>query len=80
MSFPDPARIPRLYLEPRQAQTRAPSDWENLLGDALEAAFAAGVWELEPLVGRLNEAGLRTPDGAEWTAERLAAELARLGR
>lgn len=78
MTFPDPARIPPPYLEPRQAQTRPPTDWENQFADALEAAFAAGIWELEPLAARLNQDGVRTPAGAEWSASLLQAELARL--
>ena len=65
--FPDESRLPPPYVNPRQAQRRAPSDYENRLGDALEAAFAAGTWELDALVARLNAAGVRTPDGGEWT-------------
>jgi hypothetical protein len=65
--FPDESRLPPPYLNPRQAQRRAPSDYENRLGDALEAAFAVGAWDLDALVARLNAAGIRTPDGGEWT-------------
>ncbi len=45
--FPEPARLPEPYMNPRQAQKRAPTSYENELGDALEAAFAEGIWELE---------------------------------
>ena len=65
--FPEESRLPPPYVNPRQAQRRAPTDYENRLGDALEAAFAAGAWELEALVARLNADGIRTPDGREWT-------------
>lgn len=77
--FPDPSRLPPPYMEPRQAQQRPPTDYENLLGDALEAAFAAGAWELDELVARLNADGVLTPDGQAWTPERFEAVLARLG-
>lgn len=78
MSLPDESRLPAPYLEPHQAQRRAPTDYENLLGDALEAAFAAGAWELEALVARLNADGIRTPQGGEWSVagfERIIREL-----
>ncbi len=63
-------------------QTRAAphGDYENRLGDALVAAFEAGVEDLERLVDKLNELGVRAPDGEDWTAERFEAELARLGK
>jgi hypothetical protein len=66
--FPEERRLPEPYMNPRQAQRRAPTDYENLLGDALEAAFAGGARELGELVSRLNADGIRTPDGREWTA------------
>lgn len=69
--FPDEHRLPAPYVNPRQAQRRAPTEYENLLGDALEAAFAAGAWELSALVERLNAAGLRTPQGGAWTLDNL---------
>ena len=78
--FPDESRLPPPYLEPRQAQRRPPTDYENLLGDALEAAFAAGAWELEALVARLNADGIRTPEGRAWTAPELDAILQALER
>jgi hypothetical protein len=65
--FPEESRLPEPYVNPRQAQRQPPTDYENLLGDALEAAFAAGVWELDQLVARLNADGIRTPEGREWT-------------
>ena len=78
MIFPDPSRIPPLYHEPNQIQDRAPTDYENLLADAIEAAFAAGVWELDALVARLNAEGVRMADGTPWTVESFEAEIARL--
>ena len=48
-------------------QTRAapPSEFENRLGDAL--------------VARLNEMGVRAPDGTRWSAASFEREMARLG-
>jgi len=73
--FPEEARLPRPYLEPRQAQRRAPTEYENRLGDALEAAFSDGVTELDTLVARLNAEGLRTPAGEPWSAQNLEPTL-----
>ena len=67
------------YLEPRQAQGRPPSDYENALADAIEEAFAEGIWDLPALVERLNRIGVRTPDGNAWTAARFEQEIGRFG-
>ena len=53
------------YLNPHQARDRAPDDYQNLLGDAIERAFAAGIHDLPGLVGRLNEAGVPSPTRPE---------------
>ncbi len=79
MKFPHDAALPPPYLEPRQAQRSPPNDYENMLGDAIEAAFGAGIWELPGVVARLNREGIRTPDGQAWTIGRFEAEMARLG-
>ena len=79
MSFPDPSRLPPPYVQPHQARRHPPTDYENLLGDALEAAFAAGVWDLEGLVARLNQDCIRTPDGGQWTVESFKAVMAAMG-
>src|SRR5262249_50191881 len=62
-------------------QTRAapPSAYENRLGDALVECFAAGIEELEPLIARLNDMGVPSPDGARWTAASFEREMTRLG-
>lgn len=77
--LPDESRLPALYMRPHQARTGVPTAYENELADALEAAFAAGAWELEELVSRLNEYGLRTPEGQAWTLESFEVVMARLG-
>ena len=55
------------YLDPHQARQRAPTTYEDLLGDAIERAFAAGVHDLPALVQSLNDSGLSSPDGSPWT-------------
>ena len=77
--FPDDHRLPAPYVRPQQAQRRPPTPYENRLGDALEAAFAAGAWELDALVARLNAQGVPTPDGGEWTVENFEPIVRQLG-
>ena len=67
-------------LNSRQARDHAPSDYENILGDALERAFAAGVHDLEGVVRGLMDYGVPAPEGKTWDAALLAGELKRLGR
>lgn len=74
--FPDPDRIPKPHAEWRQSAGRAPTDYENQLGDAIEAAFTDGAWELPALVARLNADCIRTPDGGTWTEERFREVMA----
>jgi hypothetical protein len=70
---------PAIYLEPHQARTRAPTTYEDLLGDAIERAFGAGHWELDALVAYLNKSGPLGPNGQPWTTESFAATLKTLG-
>jgi hypothetical protein len=67
------------YLNPHQARDREPDAYQNLLGDAIERCYAAGVHDLAGLVERLNEAKVPTPGGKPWTAELLKQEMKRLG-
>jgi hypothetical protein len=67
------------YLNPHQARQRPATLYEDLLGDAMERAFAAGHWELPALVAQLNSSGPTASTGQLWTPESLQAELARLG-
>ncbi len=67
------------YLNQHQARDREPDDYQNLLGDAIERSFAAGVHDLPGLVAALNEARLPAPDGQAWTAELFQKEMKRLG-
>ena len=67
------------YLEPHQARTRKPTAYEDLLGDSIERAYAAGHHEIDDLLAHLNKAGPLGPDGQAWTPETFQAEMARLG-
>lgn len=62
-----------------QHRLAEPTAYENLLGDAIERAFASGLHDLDGIVRMLNDSGPAGPDGEPWTAARLEAELARLG-
>jgi hypothetical protein len=78
--FPDPSREPAPRNDPAQAAHRAATDYETHLGNAIEAAFADGAWELPALVARLNADCIRAPDGAEWTEQSFQSVIARLAR
>ncbi|GAB3654310.1 recombinase-like helix-turn-helix domain-containing protein [Ramlibacter alkalitolerans] len=67
------------YLQPHQARRRAPTVFEDLLGDAIERAFAEGAWTLPELVASLNRGGPGASNGEQWTEESFRALMARLG-
>lgn len=67
-------------LNPHQHRDHEPSDYENVLGDALERSFAAGVHDLDGIVKGLIDYGVPAPQGKTWTSEFLASELKRLGQ
>ena len=67
------------YLQPRQAQKRPPTSYESLLGDAVERAFGAGVYDLPGLVAHLNSQNSTTPDNQPWTEANYAAVMKTLG-
>lgn len=66
------------YLTVHQSRKRAPSAWEDLLGDSIERAFASGITELPALVAHLNRSGPNYPGGGVWTEASYQAEIARL--
>lgn len=66
------------YLEPHQARKRAPTTYEDLLGDAIERAYGAGIHDLKDLVQALNDSGLASPSGKIWTEEVYRQEIADL--
>ncbi len=67
------------FLNPHQARERTPTTYEDLLGDAIERAFAAGVHDLGGLVQALNDSGLASPKGEAWTEANYRAAMAVLG-
>ncbi len=67
------------YLEPHQARQRAPTTFEDLLGDAIERAFAEGAHTLPELVACLNRTGPSSENGQAWTEQGFQALMARLG-
>jgi hypothetical protein len=66
------------YLSAHQTRDREPTDYENLLGDALEKAFAAGVHELDGVCAQLIADCVPSPGGRTWAPDLLASELKRL--
>ena len=67
------------YFNPHQASDREPDDYQNLLGDAIERAYAAGIHDLTKLVASLNEAAVPAPNGQPWSVELFQREMKRLG-
>jgi hypothetical protein len=66
------------YLEPHQARKTTPTQYENLLGDSIERAYAQGLHDLASLVRYLNEAGPGPQNGEAWTESIFQSEIARL--
>lgn len=66
-----------LYLNANQARKRLPTAYEDLLGDSIERAFAAGIHDLAGLVQHLNRTGPNCPSGV-WTEQSYQSEMARL--
>jgi recombinase-like protein len=70
------------YVEPAlipwQSRAALPDAYETALGDALEAIFSEEIYALDRIVRRLNDDGLKTPDGKAWTEASFKAEMARL--
>jgi hypothetical protein len=67
------------YLEIHQTRDHEPTDYENLLADAIERIFAAGVQDLDGVVAGLNEQSVPAPRGKLWTKELYLEEMKRLG-
>lgn len=71
--------IAERYLEPHQARVRPSTNYEDLLGDAIERAFGAGHWELDALVSYLNKSGPLGPNGEAWTPDSFQNAIKTLG-
>ncbi|MFZ4288838.1 recombinase-like helix-turn-helix domain-containing protein [Variovorax sp. HJSM1_2] len=68
------------YLEPHQARRREPTTFEDLLGDAIERAFAQGAHTLPELVACLNRTGPSAENGEPWTEQSYQDLMARLSK
>ena len=66
------------YLEPHQARQRPATPFEDLLGDAIERAYAEGIHDLTGVVAYLNRSGLSAENGQDWTEDSFTALMARL--
>ncbi|MGE5146738.1 MAG: recombinase-like helix-turn-helix domain-containing protein [Candidatus Eiseniibacteriota bacterium] len=53
--------------------------YQNALADALEKIFSGGTHDLAGVIGALNAAGVRAPDGAAWTEASFRAVMAQFG-
>ncbi|MEK9677741.1 MAG: recombinase-like helix-turn-helix domain-containing protein [Rhodospirillaceae bacterium] len=62
-----------------QTRPATPTEYEIQLGDALESIFGDGHEELADVVAQLNERGIQSPHGGDWTEESFQAEMKRLG-
>jgi hypothetical protein len=67
------------YLNSHQTRDREPSDYENLLADGIEKAFAANVHDLTGICAKLNEDCVPAPNGKAWTPDLFESEMKRLG-
>ena len=67
------------YVNPHQARDREPDDYQNLLGDAIERAYAKGIHDLAGIVASLNEVAVPAPNGQPWSVELFQREMKRLG-
>jgi hypothetical protein len=70
-----PGEVPNIVWQTRSAE---PTEYENQLGDALEAVFESGIQTLPEMVLKLNELGMFAPDGDRWTEDSFQAEMKRL--
>lgn len=67
------------YLVVHQTRDREPTDYENLLADGIEQAFAQGIHDVAELVTSLNQGCIPSPGGKLWTVDLFVAEMKRLG-
>ncbi len=67
------------YLNAHQTRDHDPTDYENLLADGIEKAFAAGLSELPNICAMLNEDCVPAPNGMPWTPALFEQEMKRLG-
>lgn len=71
-------QLPAPYLSAHQSRHRESDMYENLLGDAIERCFAAGIHDLDGIARRLNEQCVPAPGGQSWTPSLFEQEMKRL--
>lgn len=62
-----------------QTRTRAPTEHEQRLAQALEQAFANGAGDLTEVVSQLNASGVYDHSGKAWTEVSFSRSIATLG-
>ena len=62
-----------------QTRSASPTEYENRLGEALMEIFDSDIDQLHEIVAKLNEMGIKSPDGELWTQENFQLEMKRLG-
>ncbi|MAM67604.1 MAG: hypothetical protein CMM12_02490 [Rhodospirillaceae bacterium] len=62
-----------------QTRLHEQTAFERRLAQAMESAFADGVTELDELVNRLNQNGVRDEQNRDWTIDSFRAVMAELG-
>ena len=62
-----------------QTRGNSPTEHENLLGNALEKIFGSGIVDLKDIINRLNEMGVRAPNGDDWSEKSFRSEMENLG-
>ena len=67
-------------LQPHQARDRENTVFEDLLGDAIERAFAADAKTLPEVIEHLNRSGPASENGEPWTEDNFQRLMSRLGR
>ncbi|MSQ72534.1 MAG: hypothetical protein EXR27_14775 [Betaproteobacteria bacterium] len=70
-----PGEVANIVWQTRSAE---PTEYENQLGDALEAVFESGVATLPDVVAKLNDLGMFAPDGSRWSEDSFQIEIKRL--
>lgn len=53
--------------------------YQTALADALEKIFATGTHDLPGVIGALNAANVKAPDGSPWTEQSFRAAMAVYG-
>ena len=60
-----------------QTAASEPDAFESRLADEMMAVFAAGIWDLGPLIDELNRRGGVDREGRAWTVASFQAQLER---